>query len=170
MNLTIDELETPVGRVRWVARGERLCALGFVDRWPGLQASLERRFGELVFDRGGPPRIRSKLIAYFDGEVTALDDVEIDMAGTPFQEKVWKALRSIQTGTTTSYASLALATGHPSAVRAVGAANGANPISIVVPCHRVIRANGDLCGYGGGIERKRWLLAHEARATGRTLV
>ena len=87
----------------------------------------------------------------------------MDTGGTPFQRKVWSALRDIGVGRTASYSEVAKAVGSPSAVRAVGAANGANPIPIVIPCHRVIGADGSLCGYGGGLERKRWLLRHEAQ-------
>jgi methylated-DNA-[protein]-cysteine S-methyltransferase len=86
----------------------------------------------------------------------------VDLGGTAFQQRVWAALREIPAGRTVSYGEIAAAVGSPTAVRAVGAANGRNPVPIVVPCHRVIRADGNLCGYGGGIERKRWLLEHEA--------
>jgi methylated-DNA-[protein]-cysteine S-methyltransferase len=87
--------------------------------------------------------------------------LEIDTDGTPFQEKVWSRLRKIPAGATLSYAQLARAVGKPSAVRAVAGANARNPVSVVVPCHRVIASDGKLAGYGGGIPRKRWLLAHE---------
>lgn len=99
--------------------------------------------------------------ADFEGELSAIDALPVADFGTPFQRSVWAALRSIPCGTTISYAELARRIHHPSAVRAVGLANGANPVCIVVPCHRVIGANGTLTGYAGGIERKRWLLAHE---------
>jgi methylated-DNA-[protein]-cysteine S-methyltransferase len=103
------------------------------------------------------------LAAYMDGELAALDSLAVSTGGTTFQKQVWRALREIPTGTTTSYGELAKRIGRPSAVRAVGLANGANPIGIVVPCHRVIGANGSLTGYAGGLQRKRWLIAHEAR-------
>ena len=83
------------------------------------------------------------------------------MNGTPFQKRVWEALRTVPAGKTASYAELAVRVGSPAAVRAVGAANGANPVAIVVPCHRIIGSNGTLTGYGGGLERKTWLLRHE---------
>ena len=105
---------------------------------------------------------RRQLAAYFDGTLTAFD-LPIDMRGTPFQLQVWEALRSIPFGETVSYAEIARRIGNATAVRAVGAANGRNPVSIIVPCHRVIGADGSLTGYGGGIERKKWLLAHEER-------
>jgi methylated-DNA-[protein]-cysteine S-methyltransferase len=88
----------------------------------------------------------------------------VQTSGTPFQREVWRALRNIPCGTTVSYAKLAEQIGRPAAVRAVGLANGSNPVGVVVPCHRVIGANGSLTGYGGGIERKSWLLEHEASA------
>jgi len=101
------------------------------------------------------------LKAYFDGDLEAIDGLDVGKPGTAFQREVWAELRNIPCGTTISYAELAERIGRPKAVRAVGTANGANPISIVVPCHRVIGANGTLTGYGGGLENKRWLLVHE---------
>lgn len=98
---------------------------------------------------------------YFDGDLTAIDTLEVAMGGTDFQRAVWSALRGIPTGQTISYLELATRIGRPKAVRAVGLANGANPISIVVPCHRVIGSSATLTGYGGGLQRKHWLLAHE---------
>ncbi len=112
-----------------------------------------------------PGGLSAALAAYFAGDLTAIERLPLgEAAGTPFQRSVWSALRSIPCGTSWSYGELAKAIGRPSAVRAVGLANGANPICIVVPCHRVIGADGKLIGYGGGIERKRWLLAHEHHA------
>ena len=104
---------------------------------------------------------RAALKGYFAGDLDGLKTIKWRVAGTPFQRKVWTALRTIPAGTTTSYGALAAQLDMPKAVRAVGLANGSNPISIVVPCHRVIGANGSLTGYGGGLERKRWLLQHE---------
>jgi methylated-DNA-[protein]-cysteine S-methyltransferase len=98
---------------------------------------------------------------YFKGEIGVLKDLPVATAGTPFQTTVWKALRRIKSGTTISYAELARRIDKPRAVRAAGLANGQNPISIVVPCHRVIGSDGSLTGYGGGLSRKQWLLAHE---------
>ena len=103
---------------------------------------------------------RAQLDAYFAGALKDFD-LPLDPCGTPFQQKVWAALREIPFGRTISYAQLARRTGDPKAVRAVGAANGRNPIPLVVPCHRVIGADGSLVGFGGGLERKRWLLCHE---------
>jgi methylated-DNA-[protein]-cysteine S-methyltransferase len=109
-----------------------------------------------------PRVIARRLEAFFDGDLAALDAIETESGGTSFQRAVWSALRRIPPGTTVSYGQLAARIGRPHASRAVGAANGSNPIAIIVPCHRVIGSDGHLTGYGGGIERKRWLLAHES--------
>jgi methylated-DNA-[protein]-cysteine S-methyltransferase len=105
--------------------------------------------------------LAERLQAYFNGDLHALETISVDPEGTPFQREVWRMLQQIPLGQTWSYAELARAVGRPDAVRAVGAANGANPIPIVIPCHRVIGTDGRLVGYGGGLDRKRWLLAHE---------
>lgn len=110
----------------------------------------------------------AQLRAYFAGELRDFD-VSLAFSGTEFQERVWGRLRGIPYGQTTTYGAIARAIGHPDAVRAVGAANGANPIPIVVPCHRVIGSNGALTGFGGGINVKRWLLDHEARVAGQRM-
>ena len=110
----------------------------------------------------------TQLRAYFAGELRAFD-MPMAFSGTQFQERVWGHLRAIPYGATTTYGAIARAIGHPEAVRAVGAANGANPIPIIVPCHRVIGSNGALTGFGGGINVKRWLLEHEARIAGQRL-
>jgi methylated-DNA-[protein]-cysteine S-methyltransferase len=163
MNLRVDEIETPIGKLRLVATDEALCAVAFADRLNGLEDELRRRFAGARLQREPNPLGASACLkAYFAGELLALDALQVDTGGTPFQRKVWRALRNIGVGRTTSYSEVARAVGSPSAVRAVGAANGANPIPIVIPCHRVIGADGSLCGYGGGLERKRWLLRHEA--------
>ena len=118
---------------------------------------------------GGPfDAVREQLDAYFAGALDAFD-LELDPHGTPFQQRVWKELVTIPYGETISYSELARRLGDPKLVRAVGLANGRNPISIVIPCHRVIGADGSLVGYGGGLERKRWLLEHEAVAAGSRL-
>jgi methylated-DNA-[protein]-cysteine S-methyltransferase len=108
-----------------------------------------------------PAGAASALDRYFGGDLRALDALAVDTGGTPFQQRVWIALRAIPVGTAVSYSALARTIGMPRAVRAVAAANGANPVAIVIPCHRVIGADGSLTGYGGGLARKRWLLAHE---------
>jgi methylated-DNA-[protein]-cysteine S-methyltransferase len=139
-----------------------LRALEFADKEPRMHRLLREHYGEYELEKGAPPAsiIRS-LDAYFDGDLGALESVRIATGGTPFQRAVWRALRTIKAGTTKSYGQIAASIGRPSASRAVGAANGSNPIAIVVPCHRVIGAKGALTGYGGGLSRKRWLLDHE---------
>jgi methylated-DNA-[protein]-cysteine S-methyltransferase len=125
---------------------------------------LRNHYGDYTLDDGDAPRsIIEALTAYFAGDVDALAGVRTATGGTPFQREVWKALRQIPAGTTVSYGKLAAQLGRAGASRAVGAANGANPIAIVVPCHRVIGANGTLTGFASGLPRKEWLLAHERR-------
>lgn len=114
-----------------------------------------------------PAAIRRAISDYFAGDLAAIDTIPVATGGTSFQRDVWAALRTIRAGTTLSYGALARQLGHPKAVRATGMANGANPVAIVVPCHRVIGSDGTLTGYGGGINRKRWLLAHEGVAFGK---
>jgi methylated-DNA-[protein]-cysteine S-methyltransferase len=156
------EVASPAGSVVLVERRGALVGLVFEDHWKGFRRELEKRFGEFSFEedlRGGAAA--GALRRYFAGSLAALDGIEVDTGGTPFQQLVWTALRRIPAGTTWSYARLAKEIGRPSATRAVAAANGANPVSIVVPCHRVIGSDGSLTGYGGGLPRKRWLLVHE---------
>lgn len=153
---------TPAGTIVLVERGRRLVGLVFEDRWKGMSDELARRFGEFTFKEYLQTGAAAKALhRYFAGDLCALDSLEVDTGGTPFQQAVWRALRRIPAGTTWSYARLAREIGRPSAVRAVAAANGANPVSIVIPCHRVIGSDGSLTGYGGGLGRKRWLLLHE---------
>jgi len=167
LDLLVDHLCTPVGELVII------CDVHATIRAIDWQEFEDRMFRKLAIHypaRGwslrrarDPFRHTSTLAAYMDGEITAVDRLEVQTGGTLFQREVWRGLRKIPAGTTTSYGALAERIGRPSAVRAVGLANGANPIGIVVPCHRVIGADGSLTGYGGGLERKRWLLAHEAR-------
>jgi len=160
------ELVLPIGIVRVAVREGTLCALGFTDRWQRLADGLARRYGIVTLvDAADPGGVISALRRYLDGDASGLDALSVETGGTPFQQRVWRALREIPYGTTVSYGTLARRIGAASAVRAVGAANGANPISIVIPCHRVIGADGTMTGYGGGLDRKRWLLAHESALT-----
>ena len=162
MRIETARFDSPIGALRLAARSGRLCALGFLEHWPILERTLRRRFGDVELHASDDPAgAVTRLRAYFAGELSATDAIAVDLEGTEFQHKVWSKLREIPCGRTLSYRDLAAAIGAPKAMRAVGGANGANPVSIVVPCHRVIGANGDLVGYGGGIERKRWLLKHE---------
>jgi methylated-DNA-[protein]-cysteine S-methyltransferase len=140
--------DTPVGIVEIGVRDGALVSLEFVE---SSHAPPDE-----------PSGIAARVRAYFEGDLDALDDLPVRFErGTPFQREVWEALRTIPLGETISYAELARRVGRPGAYRAVGAANGQNPVGVVVPCHRVIAADGTLGGYGGGLDRKRWLLAHE---------
>jgi methylated-DNA-[protein]-cysteine S-methyltransferase len=130
-----------------------------------MKELLRLQYGAVVLKGArSPAELRSALSGYFKGDLDRLKTIKWRVAGTPFQHKVWTALPKIPAGTTMSYGALAAKLNVPRAMRAVGHANGSNPISIVVPCHRVIGADGSLTGYGGGIERKRWLLQHEGVA------
>jgi methylated-DNA-[protein]-cysteine S-methyltransferase len=159
----LDQLETPIGTALLVTDTDGvLCALDWEDYQPRMIKLLRLRYGAPVLqDRRAPEDLRAALSGYFAGDLASLDTIECRVAGNPLQRKVWTALRTIRAGTTMSYGALAAQLDVPRAVRAVGLANGANPISVVVPCHRLIGANGSLTGYGGGLQRKRWLLEHE---------
>jgi methylated-DNA-[protein]-cysteine S-methyltransferase len=159
--VVVDTFESPIGPLTAGERAGRVCLLHFGADGPEIDPLLERWYP-------GEPRVRRRLPAvgaaldrYFAGEIGALDAIPAELNGTPFQKSVWQALRRIPAGTTISYSELAKRIGEPSAVRAVGSANGANPVAVIVPCHRVIGSDGSLTGYGGGLDRKRWLLAHE---------
>jgi methylated-DNA-[protein]-cysteine S-methyltransferase len=157
------QMSSPTGELVVVARGAKLACLVFANHWSSERAVLERRFGDLSFEEKFPGRLESSLSAYFEGDLDAIDDLEVDVGGTPFQMRVWTALRTIPAGETISYTELARRAGAPHATRAAGNANGRNPVSIVIPCHRVIHADGSIGGYGGGLPRKRWLLEHERK-------
>jgi len=162
----LDRLETPIGTALLVTDAEGvLRALDWEDFEPRMRELLRRQVGAVVLKEVKAPRdTLSALTRYFKGDLAALHAVKWRVAGTPFQQKVWHALPKIPAGTTMSYGALALSLNAPNAMRAVGHANGANPISVVVPCHRLIGANGSLVKYGGGLARKRWLLLHEGVA------
>jgi methylated-DNA-[protein]-cysteine S-methyltransferase len=163
MQIQFTSIPSPIGRVQMAARDGVLCALGFDEGWDHLVEQLTTRFGPYTArTERSIPGISRALKSYFDGDLKAIDSLEVDLTGgTPFQLRIWKGLRRIPVGTTWSYAELGRRAGHENASRAVGAANGSNPVSIVVPCHRVIRSDGKLCGYGWGVARKEWLLTHE---------
>jgi len=166
MTLDVAEFQSPLGKIVVAAREGRLCALEFAERWPRRRRALGRRFGTLVLCRAADPAgAVSALGAYFAGARDAFARVPLDPGGTAFQRRVWAVLGCIPSGRTRSYRDLAASIGAPRAVRAVGAANGANPIALAIPCHRVIGADGKLTGYAGGLRRKRWLLSHEARGS-----
>ena len=165
MRLRLERRAAPVSPLLLVTDEDGvLRALDFGDCEARLHRLLRDHYGNYTLrERAAPDSVTRALDAYFDGSLDALADAAIATGGTPFQRDVWKALRAIPAGVTISYGQLAARVGRPGASRAVGAANGANPIAIVVPCHRVIGANGTLTGYGGGLARKQWLLDHEAR-------
>ncbi len=170
MQLFAASLETPVGPMRALASEAALCALEFVlpTRLSRLDRRLARWYGAVEIDEretedgANAPldATRRWLADYFSGRRDA-EVPPLDLRGAPFELRVWAALRQIPPGTTTSYGAIARALGDPGASRAVGMANGANPVAIIVPCHRVIGANGTLTGYGGGLDKKTWLLNHE---------
>lgn len=162
MIIQIADIDSPIGMIRLAANDAGLVALDYLDRWDEVRQRLERRFGKLDFQKADDPHgAITRIKRYLSGDLSALEDIPVDTGGTEFQQQVWMALRAIPPGRTTSYLEIARSIGRPNATRAVGAANGRNPISIIIPCHRVIGTDGQLCGYAGGLERKRWLLSHE---------
>ena len=163
MRLLLDHFASPVGTLTLVTDSqEHLRALDFDDYDERMRQLLARYCGPFDLQPGAAPRpVRDALAAYFAGDHAALALLAVTAAGTPFQRRVWAALRTIPPGTTATYGGIAATLGQPGASRAVGLANGANPVAIVVPCHRVIGADASLTGFGGGLHRKRWLLEHE---------
>jgi methylated-DNA-[protein]-cysteine S-methyltransferase len=164
MQLRTTWFDSPIGRLRLAGLGDTLVGLGLGED-SGLDRELARLRPGARFEEA--PELQAfagPLTAYFAGELSALDAIPVDPAGEGFERRVWLALREIPAGETLSYGELARRLGEPDAARAVGTANGRNPIPIVLPCHRVIGADGSLVGYGGGLERKRWLLEHENAA------
>jgi AraC family transcriptional regulator of adaptative response/methylated-DNA-[protein]-cysteine methyltransferase len=162
--IEVTRLATPLGPMLAAATREALVLLEFVDRrmLPNQIRRIRERLGA-VFVPGTNPllvRCEEQLAAYFAGSLRAFE-LPLEMPGTPFQRSVWDELRRIPFGDTRSYGELARAVGRPAAVRAVGTANGANALAIVVPCHRVVGADGALVGYGGGLWRKQRLLELE---------
>lgn len=166
MHLRLDRFASPIGDILLATDDEgRLRALEFHDHEEQMHRLLRLHYGVVRLDAGPVPlAVTAPLAAYFAGDRHALAAVPVETGGTAFQRRVWAALRLIPPGTTTTYGRMAAALGAPGASRAVGLANGANPVSIVVPCHRVIGAGAALTGYGGGLHRKRWLLEHEGAA------
>ncbi|MCF2970744.1 methylated-DNA--[protein]-cysteine S-methyltransferase [Synechococcus sp. Nb3U1] len=146
-----------------VSDGHALLALEFSPFERRLREQMEKRFREVDWiPRANLQGVREAVRAYFAGEWDPIQALPVNPGGTPFQQQVWQMLRGIPVGETRTYGELAAQLGHPHGARAVGMANARNPIAIVIPCHRVIGAGADLRGYAGGLERKRWLLAHEA--------
>jgi len=160
--LQLDHIDSPIGTILIVVDGEQLCSLDFADYEQRMMILLLRRYGPIrlaqIID---PCGFSSRIRDYFAGDYRCLDAIPVSTGGTAFQQQVWSTLRTIPPGTTINYGEIAAKLGKPAAYRAVGGANALNPIPIVLPCHRVIGADASLIGYGGGIERKRWLLQHE---------
>ncbi|WP_298436136.1 methylated-DNA--[protein]-cysteine S-methyltransferase [uncultured Jannaschia sp.] len=149
MTGTRTPLDTPLGQLHLVADSGALAAIHWPDAPP-----------DLPLDPDALPEVRAQLAAYFDGRLTRFD-LALAPGGTPFQQEVWRALRDIPQGRTRSYGEIAAAIGRPKGAQAVGQANGANPIPIVIPCHRVVANDGGIGGFSGGLDIKRRLLAHE---------
>jgi methylated-DNA-[protein]-cysteine S-methyltransferase len=163
MLLFVERIKTPIGPLLITHDGKALANIAFANREDRRARELARDFPDAHVKRA--PKltpIAAALADYFDGDIRAIDKLPVIAFGTAFQKRCWKVLRRVPPGTTRSYGDHARIIGHPDAPRAVGAANGFNPISIVVPCHRLVGANGSLVHYGGGLERKRWLIDHEA--------
>ncbi len=164
MELLLDHIASPIGAILLISDGDAVHALDFAEYEPRMHRLLSLHYGSYTLTPGsGAEAVSRDIQAYFDGDLAVLDRVRVRTGGTVFQRQVWAALRLIPPGTTTAYGRLAAQIGRPGASRAVGLANGANPVAIVVPCHRVIGADASLTGYGGGLHRKQWLIAHERR-------
>lgn len=162
-DLILERIPTPIG-VALVVTDETgaLRAFDFEDYEPRMRTLVRRHYGETPTVAGRAPEpVREAMGRYFAGQLDALDGLAWRTNGTAFQRRVWSGLTTIPAGETLSYKGLADRIGAPTAMRAVGLANGANPVAVVVPCHRVIGSNGSLTGYGGGLPRKTWLLRHE---------
>ncbi len=167
MRLLIDQLPSPIGKnfIVWDEL-EQIYALDFEDHEERMKTLLQRHYGRMDTIPGqAPESIAGKINAFFSGDLKSIETIAVATGGTRFQQNAWAALRKIPAGATWSYGQQAASIGKPKASRAVGAANGANPVVIIVPCHRVIGGTGKLTGYGGGLERKQWLLSHERRFT-----
>ena len=164
-----DSLATPIGQLIYVCDSDgALRMIDWSDHNPRGQRLLDIHYGKggyTLTRQHDPFGLTARLASYFNGDIHTIDDLPTATAGTTFQREVWRALREIPAAETISYGKLAERIGRPRAVRAVGLANGSNPVGVVVPCHRVIGANGSLTGYGGGLHRKEWLLAHERAHT-----
>jgi len=162
MKLFYEQITSPIGPILIAGSDDKLHALEFTESLERVRKSLESRFGEVELQaKPGFGGFSAPIHSYFAGDRTALDELPVETGGTDFQRNVWQGLRDIGAGRTSSYGELAARLGKPSASRAVGMANSKNPISLVIPCHRVIGANGALTGYAGGLDRKQWLLRHE---------
>lgn len=162
IELLIDKMDSEIGEIVVIVEANQLCTLDFGDYESRMLSLLQKRYGQFDLKASvNPIGWRDRLQAYFNGDYDRVNDLTVNTGGTPFQQQVWAALRTIPAGQVISYGELATQLGNPNASRAVGMANSLNPVAIVLPCHRVIGANASLTGYAGGLERKRWLLQHE---------
>lgn len=169
VRVELAQLPSPLGTIHLAVTSKGLCALDF-DSEARLRKQVQRTHPGARIELGDGARPAAlRLAAYFDGDLHALKGLATDLVGTAFQKEVWAALLSLKPGQTKSYGELAAAIGRPAAVRAVGGANARNPVALVVPCHRVIAADGTLGGYRAGLRRKAWLLRHEGALAGRQL-
>lgn len=160
--LFIDRVEFELGEILVVTDGEALCAVDFADYESRMMKLLAQRYPSFqLVAKVNPQGMSDRITAYLAGDLSSVAEIPVKTGGTAFQQQVWLALRTILPGTTATYGELARRLDRPNACRAVGMANSLNPIAIVLPCHRVIGANGKLTGYAGGLERKQWLLQHE---------
>lgn len=160
--LHTETLDSPIGQIVIVYAGDKVCALDYADYTERMNQLLQRRYQKFQLRKvSRKSGVTKQLKAYLAGELDAINSITVDTGGTSFQQRVWTALRGIPSGTTWTYGEVATQLGTPRAYRAVGAANALNPIAIIVPCHRLVGANGALTGYAGGLERKEWLLMHE---------
>jgi methylated-DNA-[protein]-cysteine S-methyltransferase len=164
--LLFDRVSAPKGApfaaVLYAVDGDKLCAVDFAGYESRMDRLLKRRYGSYRFiEAKNPHGFGDRIAAYLAGDLAAINDLPVSVEGTAFQQSAWLALRQIPAGQTASYATQAARIGKPAAVRALGAANGQNPVAIVLPCHRVIGSSGALTGFGGGIPTKAWLLRHE---------
>jgi methylated-DNA-[protein]-cysteine S-methyltransferase len=163
IHLQRHEIDTPLGRALLVSDVHGVVrAVDFSDFESRMLKLLRIHYGACELRTvAAPPGIEDAFRRYFAGDVSALNEIICETNGTAFQRRVWQTLRMIPSGSTTTYGQLARSLGSSNAARAVGLANGANPLSIIVPCHRLVGANGNLTGYAGGLYRKQWLLDHE---------
>jgi methylated-DNA-[protein]-cysteine S-methyltransferase len=169
LTFIMDRVPTPIGDMLVVVdRDGNLRGADFFDHEERMRTLLRQQYAReatvAIVEGAAPKAIRAAIEAYFDGDLGAIDKLPVKTGGTPFQRDVWRLLRQIPAGKTTTYGKLAARLGVPNAARAVGMANGANPIGVIVPCHRVIGSDASLTGYGGGLPRKQWLLTHEGAA------
>lgn len=165
LNFYVERMDTPIGQLLVVSDEQKcLRAIDWHDYEDRMHLLMRRQYKGIpvtLQEVAKKSKMTTDLQAYFEGDLDIINTMEVALGGTDFQRQVWLALREIPAGQPFSYRDLAIKIGRPTAVRAIGLTNGANPISIVLPCHRVIGSNGALTGYGGGLHRKQWLLQHE---------